>query len=117
MPPLSEPDAEQVADALDDLPMAVQQAAAFLAETGSTVETYLGLLASRAADVLAYGTHRVSLAASYQVAFDRLAIDEPAALDLLTLAAHLAPNRSLSPCSPPTPTRYPNHWPPQSSTR
>ncbi len=94
VPGLSEPAAERVAEALEDLPLAVQQAAAFLAETGSTVGTYLGLLASRAADVLAYGTsatHQASLAASYQVAFDRLALDEPAALDLLTLAAHLAP--------------------------
>jgi tetratricopeptide (TPR) repeat protein len=94
VPQLSEPDAERVAEALDDLPLAVQQAAAFLAETGSTVEKYLELLANRAADVLAHGapvTYRASLAASYQLAFDRLAIDEPAALDLLTLAAHLAP--------------------------
>ncbi|MGH3982390.1 MAG: tetratricopeptide repeat protein [Pseudonocardiaceae bacterium] len=36
-------------------------------------------------------TYRASLAASYQVAFDRLAVEESAALDLLTLAAHLAP--------------------------
>ena len=90
---LSEPDAERVAEALEDLPLAVQQAAAFLAETGSTVEKYLELLTSRTAEVLAHGapvTYRASLAASYQVAFDQLAVDEPAALDLLTLAAHLA---------------------------
>lgn len=91
---LSEPDARRVAQALEDLPLAVQQAAAFLTETGSTVETYLELLTNRAAEVLARGTpvtYRASLAASYQVAFDQLAIDEPAALNLLTLAAHLAP--------------------------
>ncbi|MGH3998258.1 MAG: FxSxx-COOH system tetratricopeptide repeat protein, partial [Pseudonocardiaceae bacterium] len=76
VPRLSEPDAERVAEALDDLPLAVQQAAAFLAETGSTVEKYLELLTNRAAEVLAHGTpttYRASLAASYQVAFDRLA--------------------------------------------
>ncbi|MGH3840105.1 MAG: FxSxx-COOH system tetratricopeptide repeat protein [Pseudonocardiaceae bacterium] len=94
VPRLSEPDAGRIAEALENLPLAVQQAAAFLADTGSTVNEYLGLLTNRAADVLAYGipaTHRASLAASYQVAFDLLAVDEPAALDLLTLAAHLAP--------------------------
>ncbi len=94
VPRLSEPDADRIAEALEDLPLAVQQAAAFLAETGSTVEKYLKLLTSRAAETLAHGTpvtYRASLAASYQVAFDQLAIDEPAALDLLTLAAHLAP--------------------------
>jgi tetratricopeptide (TPR) repeat protein len=94
VPKLSEPDADRVAEALEDLPLAVQQAAAFLVETGSTVENYLDLLTSRATDILAHGapvTYRASLTASYQVAFDRLADDEPAALDLLTLAAHLAP--------------------------
>ncbi|MGH3840100.1 MAG: FxSxx-COOH system tetratricopeptide repeat protein [Pseudonocardiaceae bacterium] len=91
---LSEPDAGRVAEALEDLPLGVQQAAMFLADTGSTVEKYLELLTNRAADVLAHGkpaTYRVSLAASYQVAFDQLATDQPAALDVLTLAAHLAP--------------------------
>ncbi|MGH3886947.1 MAG: hypothetical protein ACRDSZ_10325 [Pseudonocardiaceae bacterium] len=48
VPKLSEPDAEQVAEALEDLPLAVQQAASFLAETGSAVEQYLELLTSRA---------------------------------------------------------------------
>jgi NB-ARC domain len=89
---LSELDANRVAEALEDLPLAIQQAAAFL--TDSTVEKYLELLASRAAEILAYGkpvTYPASLAASYQVAFDQLAIDEPAALDLLALAAHMAP--------------------------
>jgi hypothetical protein len=94
VPLLSEPDAERVAEVLEDLPLAVQQAAAFLADTGSPVEKYLELLTRRATEVLTHGapvTYRASLAVSYQVAFDRLAIDEPAALDLLTLAAHLAP--------------------------
>jgi hypothetical protein len=36
-------------------------------------------------------TYPVWLAASWQLAFDRLAADEPAALDLLRLAAQLAP--------------------------
>ncbi|MGH3883087.1 MAG: FxSxx-COOH system tetratricopeptide repeat protein [Pseudonocardiaceae bacterium] len=93
LPQLSEPDAERIAEAMEDLPLAVQQAATFLTETGTTVDKYLELLTSRAAEVLAQGkpvTYPASLAASYQLAFDQLAIDEPAALDLLTLAAHLA---------------------------
>ncbi|MEO7195540.1 MAG: FxSxx-COOH system tetratricopeptide repeat protein [Pseudonocardiaceae bacterium] len=94
VPQLSAPDAGRIAEALEDLPLAVQQAAMFLADTGSTVEKYLELLASRTADILTHGapeTYQVSLAASYQMAFDLLAVDEPAALDLLHLAAHLAP--------------------------
>jgi tetratricopeptide (TPR) repeat protein len=91
---LSEHDAGRIAAALEDLPLAVNQAAAFLAETGTAVEEYLKLLTSRAAEILAQGapvTYPASLAASWQLAFDRLAVDEPAALDLLRLAAQLAP--------------------------
>jgi tetratricopeptide (TPR) repeat protein len=91
---LSEFDASRIAAALEDLPLAVHQAAAYLAETGCAVQEYLELLASRAADVLTQGapvTYPASLAASWQVAFERLAADEPAALDLLSLAAQLAP--------------------------
>ncbi|MGH3999836.1 MAG: tetratricopeptide repeat protein, partial [Pseudonocardiaceae bacterium] len=91
---LSELDASRIAAALEDLPLAVHQAAAYLAETGCAVQEYLELLASRAADVLTQGTpvtYSASLAASWQVAFERLAADEPAALDLLSLAAQLAP--------------------------
>jgi tetratricopeptide (TPR) repeat protein len=39
----------------------------------------------------AFATYPVSLAASVQIALDRLAAQSPAALQLLTLAAHLAP--------------------------
>ncbi len=49
---------------------------------------------TRAAELLAADAptgYSVSLAASWQVAFDRLAADDPAALELLTLCAQLAP--------------------------
>ncbi|MFN2494663.1 MAG: FxSxx-COOH system tetratricopeptide repeat protein [Pseudonocardiaceae bacterium] len=94
VPGLSEGDAGRVATALGDLPLAVSQAGAYLAETGMAVEEYLRLLEARAAEVLAQAapaTYPVSLAASYQLAFEQLAVQEPAALELLTLAAHLAP--------------------------
>ncbi len=90
---LSAREAGRIAAALEDLPLAVSQAAAFLAETGCAVQEYLELLSSRAAEVLAQGrpvTYPASLAASWQLAFELLAGDEPAALDLLTMAAHLA---------------------------
>lgn len=91
---LSEPDANRVAEALEDLPLAVQQAAAFLAESGTAAGEYRDLLASRAMEVLALGRpvgYPASLAASWQLALDRLAVDAPAGLMLLVLAAQLAP--------------------------
>ena len=94
LPELSETDADRVAAALGDLPLAVDQAAALLADTQMDVESYLTLLAERTEDVLAHGRaggSSVSVAASWVLAFDRLAADNPAALQLLTLIAWLGP--------------------------
>ncbi|HEU0089903.1 MAG TPA: tetratricopeptide repeat protein [Pseudonocardiaceae bacterium] len=94
VPELINRDADRIADALGDLPLALSQAAAHLANTGLSPDDYLSLLKDRAEELLAKKpppTYQVPLAASYQIAFDRLAFDSPAALDLLTLAAHLGP--------------------------
>lgn len=91
---LSGYEANRIAATLEDLPLAVNQAAAFLAKTGTVVEEYLKLLTSRTVEVLDQGapmTYPASLAASWQLAFDQLAIDEPAGLNLLMIAAQLAP--------------------------
>ncbi|MGH3773625.1 MAG: FxSxx-COOH system tetratricopeptide repeat protein [Pseudonocardiaceae bacterium] len=93
-PQLTEDDAGRVAAALGDLPLALAQAAAHLADTATPVQDYLTLLAERTKELLAQGTlatYPVSLAASTQIALDRLAAQSPAALVLLTLAAYLAP--------------------------
>jgi tetratricopeptide (TPR) repeat protein len=89
-PRLSEAEADRVAEAVGDLPLAVEQAGSLLADTGMSTATYLQLLAERAQDVLdheAGGAYPQSLAASWAIAFDRLAADNPTALDLLTLVA------------------------------
>ncbi len=94
VPRLSAPDAARIAEAVDNLPLAVAQAAAYRDETGLSADEYLRLLHTRAAELLAENVptgYSVSLAASWQVAFDRLAADEPAALELLALCAQLAP--------------------------
>ena len=91
---LSKGDADRVAQELQDLPLAIQQAAAFLDQTGLLVDEYLTLLASRTAEMLAHPVpvrYPMSLAASWQLSFDRLVNDGPAALDLLMLAAELSP--------------------------
>jgi class 3 adenylate cyclase len=93
-PALSAAQALEIATALGDLPLAIAQAAAFLSETGTRPETYLRLLADRADEVLARGVpagYPRPLATSLTVAADRLASDAPAALQLLSLAAELAP--------------------------
>jgi tetratricopeptide (TPR) repeat protein len=94
VPGVTAPDAGRIAGALGDLPLAVDQAAALLADTGLTAAEYLDLLTGRAADLLDHagpGGYPGSVAASWQVAFDRLAAADPAALQLLALLAWLAP--------------------------
>ncbi|MGH3853079.1 MAG: FxSxx-COOH system tetratricopeptide repeat protein [Pseudonocardiaceae bacterium] len=93
-PGLMEGEAGRVAEALGDLPLALTQAGAYLADTDTGVSDYLALLAERTRELLAYGgsaTYPVSLAASVQIALDRLGAQSPAALELLMLAAYLAP--------------------------
>ncbi len=93
-PQLTDSAAGRIAETLGDLPLALAQAAAHLADTVIGVEDYLTLLAERTTELLAQGTsatYPVSLAASTQIALDRLAAFSPAALQLLTLAAYLAP--------------------------
>ncbi|MBV9013736.1 MAG: tetratricopeptide repeat protein [Pseudonocardiales bacterium] len=93
-PQLSPDEAGRVAEALGDLPLALAQAAAYLADTATGVQDYLRLLAERTTQLLAQGvpvTYPVSLAVSVQISLDRLAAQFPAALQLLTVAAYLAP--------------------------
>src|SRR3954453_18851557 len=86
-PDVNKVEADRVADAVGDLPLAVEQAGSLLADTGLTADKYLRLLAERAHDLLDHdpgGAYPQSVAASWAVAFDRLAADDPTALDLLT---------------------------------
>ncbi|MGQ0773306.1 MAG: FxSxx-COOH system tetratricopeptide repeat protein [Pseudonocardiales bacterium] len=91
---LTDEQAGRIAEALGDLPLALAQAGAHLADTATPVEDYLTLLTERTTELLAQGapaTYPVPLAASSQIAFDRLTAQSPAALQLLTLTAFLAP--------------------------
>jgi tetratricopeptide (TPR) repeat protein len=93
-PDVSDRDASLVAETVGDLPLAVDQTAALLAETGLSVDDYLRLVAAHTSDLWRrqWGAlYPVSVAASWQVAFDRIGSDEPAALQLITLLSWLAP--------------------------
>jgi class 3 adenylate cyclase len=90
---LTDGEAGRIAQALGDLPLALTQAAVYLADTATSVQDYLALLAQRTTELLAQAasaTYPMSLAASVQIALDRLAAQSPAARQLLLLAAYLA---------------------------
>jgi tetratricopeptide (TPR) repeat protein len=94
IPQVSEGQAGRIAEALGDLPLALVQAGAYLADTALGVEGYLTLLAERSRDLLAQrssATYPVSLAAGVQITLDRLTVQSPVALVLLMLAAYLGP--------------------------
>ena len=91
---LGEADADRLAAQLGDLPLAIAQAAGFMAETGMSAAQYLDLLRTRAGQLLAQGapgSYPRSLAAATGLIADRLAADDPAAAELASLCAFLAP--------------------------
>jgi tetratricopeptide (TPR) repeat protein len=90
---LSETDADLVAQAVGDLPLALVQAAGYMSETRMSAGEYNGLLHDRAADILREGkpiSYPRSLAAVTQVAFDELGDRDPVAADLVAICAFLA---------------------------
>jgi hypothetical protein len=91
---LTEVDAQRLAAALGDLPLAVAQAAGLLAETGMSASEYLEGLTEHAAQITSEGTpidYPVSLAAAVRLSSTRLEAEDPAAGQLLRLCAFLAP--------------------------
>ena len=91
---LSAVDADVVAEALGDLPLAVAQAAGYMAETGMPAGEYVSLLTARAAEMLDQGrpwSYPRSLAAATQLALDGLRGEDPASAQLAVLCAFMAP--------------------------
>ncbi|MFD9292611.1 FxSxx-COOH system tetratricopeptide repeat protein [Streptomyces sp. NPDC060030] len=93
-PGLSDEDAAQVATAVGDLPLAVEQAAAWIAETATPIDTYLEQLARQAPQVLALNQpagYPQPVAATWNISIERLKERSPAAVRLLQLCAFFAP--------------------------
>ena len=91
---LSGVDAGKLAAELGDLPLAIAQAAGFMADTGMAAEEFLALLRTRAGQLLAQGapgSYPRSLAAATGLIADRLARQDPAAAELASVCAFLAP--------------------------
>jgi hypothetical protein len=83
-------EADQLADRLGDLPLAIEQAAVWQSETGMPVEEYLSLFDEQLNQLLSQGRpkhYTTSLAATWAIAFERLKEQSPAALQLLKLCA------------------------------
>ena len=88
--------ASRVAEALGDLPLALQQAAAYMASTGETPAGYLELLREETGEIL--GTpgpsdYPGSVATAWSISLRTLSAESPDALALLRLLAFWRPTR------------------------
>jgi hypothetical protein len=83
-----------LAEELGGLPLALEQAAAYMRATGLTIATYLRIFRLRRADLLGRGTpsaHAASVVATLALALSRLEPEAREAAGLLRLLACLAP--------------------------
>ncbi|MFD1044354.1 FxSxx-COOH system tetratricopeptide repeat protein [Kibdelosporangium lantanae] len=87
-PDIEEEDADRLADTLGDLPLAIEQAATWRAETGMPVDEYLRLFDEKMAEILgtmAPANYELPVAAAWNVAFDALRTRNPAAHQMLQI--------------------------------
>jgi tetratricopeptide (TPR) repeat protein len=92
---LSPDDADRLANSLGDLPLALEQAGAMLAETGMPVDEYLRLLEEHVTDVMAEGKspdYPRSMTAAWALSVAALERQLPAARRLLRLCAFFGPD-------------------------
>ncbi|WP_217207080.1 FxSxx-COOH system tetratricopeptide repeat protein [Streptomyces sp. AC550_RSS872] len=91
---LSPQDAERLAEALGDLPLAVEQAGTWHANTGMAIDEYLQLLDARQPEILELDPspdYPVSVAAAWDISLDHLTREHPGARRLLDVCACMAP--------------------------
>ncbi len=87
--------ADAVAEALGDLPLALEQASAYMEATAISLAEYIALFQQFRADLLR--EHRPleypdPVATTWEMAFQKLKAEEPVAIDLLNALAFLAPD-------------------------
>ena len=89
--------AMQISEELGGLPLALDQAGAYIEETSCSLTDYLGLYCTRRAEVLnerggLTGDHPDSVATTWSLSFQRVEEKNAAAADLMRLCAFLAPD-------------------------
>lgn len=88
--------AQSIASELECLPMALDQAGAYLEETGTNIDSYRTLWATHRAELLAQAPssslrNSESVAKTWSLSFTELQKNKPVAIDLLKLLAYLHP--------------------------
>ena len=86
--------ADRLADLLGDLPLALEQAAAYLDSTHLSVTSYIDMWRIRSEELLSRGEvlgHEHTVATVWDLSVERAARDEPATADLIKLCSFLGP--------------------------
>jgi len=90
-----DPDTNLLAEKLGDLPLALDQAGALLAETGMPIREYIGLLDERFVKIMALGKsadYPESVTAAWQISVARVRDQLPQAQELLRCCAFFGPD-------------------------
>ena len=99
VPSLTQTEAQELAETLGDLPLAVEVAGAWLADSGAPVANYIASLNQEGSTGVLSQTppsdYPRSLEATWKISLDRLAERSQAALRLLELCAFFAPEISV----------------------
>ena len=89
--------ARDLASLLGRLPLALEEAAAYVHTTGCTLREYAALFREQQGRLLAShppsADYPATLRTTWQMSLQQLSAEEPAAVDLLATLAHLAPER------------------------
>jgi TIR domain len=94
VPQLTDEEGGEIAEELGRLPLALEQAAAYLDLTGMPPGGYLNLLRQRARDLYPGGQvagRGDTIATLWDITFEKISAVSPAAVQLLELCAYLAP--------------------------
>lgn len=91
---ISPSDADRVANAVGDLPLAVAQAAGFMVATGMRASEYVDAVEAHAIEILDRGRpvgYPLSLAAVVALSVERLSVEDPVGVSILNLCSFLGP--------------------------
>ncbi|GGU62722.1 FxSxx-COOH system tetratricopeptide repeat protein [Lentzea flava] len=94
VPSATEQQANDLADVMGDLPLAIEQASAYLETTGLPPDEYLALFAARSVDLISRGQvlgRTETLSTLWDMSLAKVAEESPAAVELLDLLAWMAP--------------------------